>query len=400
MFVRDWPELLGEVSDLEAPPDVTPYVMARINAAQSASESVRPRGGSIRGPRMSSVPFGWFAAGVGCVLVLAALAIAAHSRSNSPGVVNPGLGGGRGSYRDPEFGWTIRYPRGLRAGHFASNGVRAVVDGEWVANFDANLSGSHTTTSPGSSSVPNWTRLRTFPSHGVALAIWYLDAGIQGPPPLHDSHFPVLPEALRPVTPYVGGSEPTPRYARVYGDGTAFAVAVWIGPHAPAAARRAIWATLASLRFPPPHEGTIRAQSFYVLGEANSYPVGSVTHIAASTLPISKPYLTTAHGFYLVHAPRAFYAISDTFTYPTSDHTCPITYNSSTKRFTCVATSLRWNRNGQLLRTPNSNAGTAGDWNLGLHIATIAQDGHVLYNPSFGALLQVRLKGDPWATQG
>ncbi len=385
-----WRDLLVPVAEVELPIDLWSGIEQRAAGLRSGK----------RDRARFRQPVGWILAGAGCVLVLAALAVAAHSRSNSPGVVSPGPGGGGGSYRDPGFGWTIRYPRGLRAGHFASNGARAVVEGEWVANFDANISGSPTTTSPGSNSVPNWTRLRTFPSHGVALAIWYLDAGIQGPPPLQDSHFPVLPQALRPVTPYVGGSEPTPRYALVYGDGTAFAAAVWIGPHAPAAARRAIWATLASLRFPPLHESTIRAHSFYVLGDANSYPLGSVTYIAASTLPISKPYLTTAHGFYLVHAPRAFYAISDTFTYPTSDNTCPITYNSSTKQFTCAATSLRWNRNGQLLLSPNSNAGTAGDWNLGLHIATIAQDGHVLYNPSFGALLPLRLKGDPWATQG
>jgi hypothetical protein len=81
--VGDWPELLSEVRDLEAPDDVTPYVMARINAAQRAPESGRGRGGSGRRLRSSSPAFRWLAAAVGCVLVLCVLAVAAHSRRDT-----------------------------------------------------------------------------------------------------------------------------------------------------------------------------------------------------------------------------------------------------------------------------------------------------------------------------
>ena len=81
--MRDWPELLSEISDLEAPADVTPYVMARISAAQSRPGSSPVRGGSSRRLRLSALPMGWLAAAVGCVLVLAVLAVAAHSRRDA-----------------------------------------------------------------------------------------------------------------------------------------------------------------------------------------------------------------------------------------------------------------------------------------------------------------------------
>ena len=83
MFVRDWPELLSEVSDLEAPPDVTPYVMARINAAQSRPGTAGSRRASSVRARLSTLPLGWSAAAFGCLLVLGLLAVAAHSRRDS-----------------------------------------------------------------------------------------------------------------------------------------------------------------------------------------------------------------------------------------------------------------------------------------------------------------------------
>ena len=78
MLVRDWPELLGEVADLEAPADVTPYVMARINAAHSRTAS--RRAADRRGASGLGTPMRWLVAGVSVVVVVLVLAIAAHSR--------------------------------------------------------------------------------------------------------------------------------------------------------------------------------------------------------------------------------------------------------------------------------------------------------------------------------
>jgi hypothetical protein len=84
MFVGEWAELLSEVHDVEAPSDVTPYVMARISAAQSQRGRVTSDGGPSVRARLSALPLGWLAAAVGCVLVLGVLAVAAHSRREAP----------------------------------------------------------------------------------------------------------------------------------------------------------------------------------------------------------------------------------------------------------------------------------------------------------------------------
>ena len=80
MLVRDWPELMSEVADLEAPADVTPYVMARINAAhpRTASRWAADR----RGASLLGTPIRWLVASVGVVVVVLVLAIAAHSRDS------------------------------------------------------------------------------------------------------------------------------------------------------------------------------------------------------------------------------------------------------------------------------------------------------------------------------
>ena len=202
---------------------------------------------------------------------------------------------------------------------------------------------------------------------------------------------------LHAITRYVGGSEPIPRYRTFDGNGSSFAVAVWFGPHASDGDRRSIETTLETLRFPPPRTGTFRAGRYYVLSRVQSYPQGSVTHIAAATLPEIQPCCFTRSGFSSVHAPRALYGIPDRFTYPDSNRSCDLTYEPNAQLFSCPGTALRWNRDGALVASPDSNAGHAPDWDLGLHIATVAHDGHVLYSPFFGALLGLRLKGSPWA---
>ncbi len=287
-------------------------------------------------------------------------------------------------YRDREFGWTVIRPAHLQSGHFTANGM-FTADGEWFANFDMGINGNQTA----SRTVPDFRRLRNFPATGAALMIWFGER-LAGPPPLRDSRFPVTVASLAPIQPYAGGAEPTPLYRQVHGDGSSFAVAVWLGPHAAPAAKQEVAATLASLRFPPLRTGTERAGRFDVLGRTTAYPVGSVTHFASSSLPIAG-----GSGLFLIHAPRAFYAIPDTFQAPNSHTTCALTYDSASKHFRCPATGMQWNLVG--IPNPVSNAGYTDGMDIGLHIATVAQDGHVLYAPSFGALFPLLFKGNPWA---
>lgn len=295
------------------------------------------------------------------------------------------------TYRDAA-GWTIRVPEGLQVGHFHSPG-RVNTDGVRVTNFPPDLR------APGNGTPPmGW--LRSFPADGVAVQIWSHEGGPVWAPPLRDSAFPLSPASFRRTRPYVGGQEPHPWSCDGYGDGISFAAAVWLGPHASRAEQHAAWAVVRSLRFPALREGTIWHGRYYVLGRASQYPVGSVTTFAASSLPGSRSFLgvVSRKGFYLIHAPRAFYVITKVFQAqpPPSFKVFTYTVVFDPKRFQffCPGTDLRWDRVGQPI---GAHADGGSVWALGLHVATEAQDGHVLFSPQFGPLLPVVLKGSPWA---
>src|SRR5215469_2504115 len=286
-----------------------------------------------------------------------------------------------GQFADPRFGWTIRYPKGIAVGHFNISGF-ATAEGVRVTNFPPDLQAASTGTPP-----MGW--LRYFPAAGVALQIWF-EERIPTVPPLRDSALPLTRALFSPIRPYAGGTEPRPSYRIFYGDGFAFAVAVWFGPHASRASVRAIWAVLASLRFPPLTEGTIWQHRYYVLGPASRYPTRSVTLVPAASLPKG----LGSGSFYLIHAPRAFYAIDQVFATPQrSPVRCALVYDRKAFQFYCPGTNLRWNRTGQPL---GSHARGGPDWELQLRVATVAHDGQVLFCPFFGGLLPIRLQGNPW----
>jgi hypothetical protein len=291
---------------------------------------------------------------------------------------------------DPRLGWTIRVPAGLAARHFLNTG-RVTIDGVRVTSFPPDLR------VPGNGTPPmGW--LRRFPADGVAVQIWSGEGGPAGLPPLRDSTFPLSPSSFHQIRPYVGGTEPHPWYREGYGDGYSFNAAVWLGPHANRADQQAAWAVVQSLRFPRLREGTLWHGTYYVLGPASRYPTGSVTRFPASSLPGSRSFpggfRSAIKGFYLIHAPRAFYVITRLFQQPMKPYTtCTMAFNSRAFQFSCPGTGLRWNRIGQPLGAPT---GKGPDLALPLRVATVAQDGHVLFSPFFGGLLPVDLHGNPW----
>ncbi len=136
-----------------------------------------------------------------------------------------------------------------------------------------------------------------------------------------------------------------------------------------------------SLRFPPLRTGTIWHGTYYVLGLASRYPVGSITAFPASALPPGWG-LRSRGGFWLLHYPRGFYVIGQEFANPANHyHACSVTFDARTHQFTCPGAGLRWDRNGLPL---GLHAPSGPDSALPLHIATIAHDGHVLFTPFFG----------------
>ena len=291
-------------------------------------------------------------------------------------------------FTDPKYGWSIRVPAGLKASHFRSGDIRVTSDGVRVTSFRPDLQARSSGTPP-----TGW--LRSFPADGVAVQIWILEGGPPGPPPLRDSAFPLAPSSFRRTRPLAGGTEPPAWYRDGYGDGLSFNVTVWIGPHASRARQHAAWAVVRSLRFPALREGTIWRGSYYVLGRASRYPAGSVTTFPAASLPSSHSLAShVQQGFFLIHAPRAFYVIHRQFQNPVRPFTkCTLAFDPKAFQFYCPGTSLRWNRVGQLI---GARARGGQDWNLSLAPATVAHDGHVLFSPFLGDVLRVDLRGNPW----
>jgi hypothetical protein len=294
-----------------------------------------------------------------------------------------------GRYVDPRFGWTIRVPNGMVVGHFRSEEM-FTTDGARITNFSPDLGASSGQMEP----AMGW--LRTFPRNGVALQLWF---GERFPtvPPLRDTRLPLARGSFHPIKlpggrsyRYVGGAEPVPLYRTFFADGFPFAAAVWFGPRASRPDRQAIWSVVNSLRFPALREGTFWQGRYYVLGRAQRYPTGSVTLVPASALPHSgfKP-----EGLYLVHAPRAFYAVKQIFGLDTQPFTtCKMAFDRRAFQFFCPGTALRWDRIG---RPIGRHAGSQ-DWALPLVPATVAHDGHILFSPFFGGVLGVDVKGNPW----
>lgn len=358
---------------------------------------------ALRGPRreppaanrrwQALAPIAAALAVAGVVIGTLALVQAFGPAARSPrSVVNHGAG----RFTDPVFGWTIRVPAGLRARHFQVPCLHSPIAGVRVTSFTPDLR------APSRGSPPmGW--LRSFPADGVAVQITY-GCSLPFPAPLHDSAFPLSPSSFHRTKPYVGGTEPHPWSCDCYGDGISFNVTVWIGPRASRAEQQAAWAVVRSLRFPALREGTIypapRARSiyedtYYVLGPASRYPVGSVTAFPAASLPGSRAIASDVPGgFYLIHAPRAFYVIHRRFQEPTQPYLkCTLAFDPRAFQFYCPGTDLRWNRVGQPL---GAHPPPGLDWSLLLRPTTVAQDGHVLFCPFFGGLLPVVLRGSPW----
>ena len=92
---------------------------------------------------------------------------------------------------------------------------------------------------------------------------------------------------------------------------------------------------------------------------------------------------------------RAFYVIDRQFilAIPNPSTKCTVALDPKAFQFFCPGTDLRWNRVGQPL---GAHAGGGPDWALPLQVATVAQDGHVLFSPFFRGDLRFDLKGSPW----
>lgn len=367
-----WQQELRKLKSLEPPPGLWDRA---VHGSAREPQRMR-RTWQVMAPVTAAVAVAVVVATLGLVKVL------------SPAPGRPGLVPSHraGRVTDPAYGWSIRVPAGLEASHFVNSDLRITSDGVRVTSFLPDLQ------APGDGS-PSMGWLRSFPADGVAVQIWGSEGGPPGVPPLRDSTFPLARSSFSRVRPYVGGTEPRPWYRGFSGDGFGFVAAVWIGPDASRAERHAAWGVVRSLRFAALREGTIWHGMYFVLGRASRYPTGSVTTFPGASLPRGSGLLShVREGFYLIHAPRAFYVIHRLFNMPVKPFTsCTLAFERKPFQFFCPGTDLRWNRVGQPI---GAHAGSGGD--LSLVPATVAQDGHILFGSFWGGVLRVDLPGNPW----
>lgn len=154
------------------------------------------------------------------------------------------------------------------------------------------------------------------------------------------------------------------------------------------------WVEPSRLRFKvAPFPGTAGRE---VLATAllRARPGFAISHRLGHSVPSS----SLPHGafkppaFYLIHAPRAFYAIKQVFRTSSGSTECRVAFDRKDFQFFCPGTGLRWDRVGRPV-----GARADEEWSLSLVPATVAHDGHILFCPFFGGVLGVDLKGNPWA---
>jgi len=355
-----WVRELRNLRQAEPPPGL--WERATILAGEETARRHLPRSAGSRRA--------WSA--IAAAVAIALIAGAVFLVRGVTGVGEPPVGGHGGVYTDQRFGWSIRVPAGFLVHHITGE-YRRSLDGVRVTNFRPDL-GRPT----GSEPETGW--LRSFPATGAAAQIWYL-GGPPGSTPTRGSRFPLRASSFERVRPYVGGAEPAPAYRTFAADGFVFNAAVWTGPDASAADKRAIWSVIESLRFPRLRQGTTLNNTVYVLGPARGYPNGSVTVFRAASLPLIR-YPRFTRGFYLVHGSRGFYVTDRLFISPAPPRVpCTVAFDRVSSRFYCPGTKLRWTVAGRLL---GRHTGPKYGWDLSPRAAAVSTDGHILVSPAFG----------------
>jgi len=232
-------------------------------------------------------------------------------------------------YRDPVYGFVMRYPKTFRVESFVH------------ANPNQTLAGAAfgTVRDPARFASPDAKP----PPRAVVLLVEH-SAG--GPPPVYpvagqDTKLPLNRAAFRP-------EGPGALVALVVGNGWNLWLRVWLGPHAPRADRDAVWRMVGSFRMRALRPGETTGEAQYLVeGQAAAYPVGSVT---------------TFGSVFLVHAPHGFYSLRASCDLSV---TLPVAFSCPDGR--------HWDRMGRPLW-----AGATGQDALPFAPTAVAGDGHVL----------------------
>jgi hypothetical protein len=235
-------------------------------------------------------------------------------------------------HRDRALGWTVDVRSGFRVSRFHRFIGMALIRGSVLANFpleDKPLAA-----------------LGQMPRDGAALLISHNARFPAGRGPFgQDTTFPLRLADL-PLTPLQAALVAR---ANVTANGLAFTVRAFIGDGTSRDDRRALARMVQSLRFARLRPGTISDSAFYVLGPTRKFQARTVTFFSREKQPPSD--ILWREDFFLVHAPRGFYAVGFKANYVGGFPDCDLAFNAARFQFTCP-NGARWDRIGRVLAPP------------------------------------------------
>ena len=258
-----------------------------------------------------------------------------------------------GVYRDSTFGFRLTYPPGLHARAVFIDYGMVAFKGVVATNLPARQAFS----------TANASDLSKLPSNAVVFLLEHRDGGPSPALEIPEARFPLRAAAFGSIRGVTLPSGASWREHAFSANGWDLLADVYFGPRASRADRAAIWRTVSSLRFRSLRTGQQTGDGgFLVLGEQSSYQVGSVERVSANT--------------FLVRARRGFYGIGGLAMGNAKPFPCPLRVERAKIEFACKNGPRRWDRMGRPLWKG------ASDWDyLGVLIAKIGQDGHVLFTP-------------------
>jgi hypothetical protein len=269
------------------------------------------------------------------------------------------------TYRHHTGMWQITYPARFDRGELPEpQQPRIVYDGIWLSN----------------GATPRFSDMggpdfAEFPEGDVAVVVYQVSGGPAWIPQSRDSRFPISFEDLK----VRGGIyEGAWRWRSIQGNGERYTIEIRMGPDSSSADRKAASEIISSFRMVPLRQGTATGghMPFYVLGNADFYPVGSVTSFHRSALPRSD--YGEPEPFYLVRVPRGFYALAWPDDLQDGYKHCDVSYDSDSKQFSCPS-GARWSLDGSVIDKPAP--GLPGD-PLSVLLVRVSVDDHVLVTPT------------------
>lgn len=258
-------------------------------------------------------------------------------------------GSGTATYRDSQFGWTLRYPHRFHLRPISGGSVTPV-DGLEIANYSLSVSTTARELAPG----------------GVEFSLIQIGRGPSPlPPGPNRATFPFSTREFRLEHGSFSLSIPA--------EGVTFQASLRKGSKPSEHDVAAIRATVSSLRFPALQVGHFAPSGFYVLGRPSAYPLGSVTPIGGGPGLLGSPRKSAP--FDLVHTGDGFWKIDWPSYYAHPYTSCGVRFDPRRRQFRCRNGAI-WDLEGNVVRNPDPTR--YHDQPLSRTPVTVSYDGYVV----------------------